>query len=74
MHGVSGDEFCSRNAGQAFSGIVKKKCEQMMVNKYIFDADHPDNKKSIPHGQLMKMAAKKAMQDLAAPEQFSDES
>jgi hypothetical protein len=73
MRGVSMDTCGCESLAKRLSGIVQKEWEEMILNKYLYDAEHPDNKKNMSNQQMMQIARNKTMQELSMPECPMDE-
>jgi hypothetical protein len=74
MRGISLDTRGRKTDGTSLSRMVQKEWENMTVNKHMYDAEHPDNVKSISREQMMHIARNKIMQELSSPPSGSGES
>ncbi len=73
MSGISMDPLGRKAEKARLSRMVRKEWENMTVNKHMYDAEHPDNAKSISREQMMRIARNKIIQELASPPTLPDQ-
>jgi hypothetical protein len=73
MRGISVDTLGRKAERARLSRMVQKEWENMTVNKHMYDAEHPDNAKSISREQMMQIARNKIIQELSSPPTPADQ-
>jgi hypothetical protein len=67
MRGISMETLDRKAERARLSQMVQKEWENMTINKHMYDAEHPDNAKSISREQMMQIARNKIIQELSSP-------
>jgi hypothetical protein len=74
MRGISMETLGRKAERAKLSRMVQKEWENMTINKHMYDAEHPDNAKTISREQMMQIARNKIIQELSSPPTPLDQS